>query len=157
MGLTFQEDEKLMANMLKNPQGNQSREQDKQKLETKQGSGSEKPQNQPRLTTSNPKKPPQKVLQKRGKKGSKDKSCNIQDPGMHRHTHCTLTYTNWQRGETFLELKQRWELTEAAVQDSKGNRRIELNFQHQIVAFIVAFYYLVQLLSLKSFCFEEPI
>lgn len=99
MGLTFQEDENLMANMLKNPQGKQSREQDKQKLETKQGSGSEKPQNQRRLTTSNPKKPPQKVLEKRGKKSPKDKSCNIQeDPGMHRHTHVYIDIYKLTKG-----------------------------------------------------------
>lgn len=64
-----------MANMLKNPQGKQSREQRQTKTgnQTPRGSGSEKPWKQPRLTI-NRKKSPQVVLQKRGKKGSEDKS-----------------------------------------------------------------------------------
>lgn len=33
-----------------------------------------------------------------------------------------LTYINRQRGETFLELKQRCELTEAVAEDSEGKQ-----------------------------------
>lgn len=89
-----------MANMLKNPQGNSPDNKDKQKLETKQQwSGSKKPWKQPRLTISNPKKSPQKVLQKRGKKGSKDKSSSIQeDIGMHTHTHVYIDIYKQTKG-----------------------------------------------------------